>query len=83
MKTKLLACIAVLASLTGVQPARAAIIEFDYFGSDTSGRLATGSFTIDNSLFNGTNGQFIPNTHIQSLAFTANFFGKKNLIPLI
>ena len=56
-----------------VQSASAVTVAFNYSGVDPSnGLTATGFFTIDNSLFDGTFIQAISNTSISSLSFNAN-----------
>jgi hypothetical protein len=50
----------------------AAIVTFNFFGVSNTGDTATGSFSIDDSVFNGSTGQVLSNTNITSLSFTAN-----------
>ena len=50
----------------------AATVTFEYSGKDSANNTATGSFTIDDGLFNGANPQFILNSNMLSLSFTVN-----------
>ena len=50
----------------------AAPVMFYFSGTSSGGYTAKGSFTIDNSLFDGTTTQELSNTDITSLTFIAN-----------
>jgi hypothetical protein len=88
MKSKPLAVCACLGLLASLQTTHATEVEFDYVGSAPPGFAAVGSFTIDDSLFNGTPFQTtISSSNFQSFSFVANgtfgstFFGSSSLVP--
>jgi hypothetical protein len=88
MKSKLVGTLSVLA-LTALWASQAIAtpVMFDFSGSDPGGFTATGSFTIDDSLFDGTTFQKLSNTNITALSFTGNtpggpiVFGTSDIDP--
>jgi hypothetical protein len=70
MKSKISLVLAL--TLASTSQLMAMPVTFDYSGTDGGGYSATGTFTIDDSLFDGTNFQGLPNTDITSLSFVAN-----------
>ena len=86
MKTKLIGGIlSFLVCAGSISNSFAVPVQFNYSGLDASGEQATGFFTIDNSLFDGTSSQRLPNSDLLSLSFSTHslvgltFFGTADI----